>query len=275
MRVLYISEIVGKAGIWCVKSLLPALKNEYSPDVIVANADGATLGHGLGRQHAGYLLKLGIHALTGGDCLYYKKDLVDGFSSLPRVVRPANYPVESPGRGWRMVQTAMGNLAVVSLLGQVHFLRVHSDNPFTALDAISLRLRAETPFVLIDYHAAATAEKLALALYADTKVSAVIGSHGRVQTADACVLSGGTGIITDAGRTGSRDSVGGTAAEPRISEYLTGVPEWSRECWASPVLQGVVLELDSKGRCASISSFSRNGTIPEQELAKIAAQEGV
>ncbi len=275
MRIVYIAEIVGKSGIWCVKSLLPSLKKEFSPDVIVANADGATAGHGLGRQHAGYLLKLGIDVLTGGDCLYYKKDLVDGLSSLPRVIRPANYPAESPGRGWRMVQTAKGNVAVLSLLGRVHFSRVHSDNPFTALDVLSSRLRTETPFILVDYHAAATAEKLALAFHADTKVSAVIGSHGRVQTADAGILSGGTGVITDAGRTGSRDSVGGTASEPRINEYLTGVPEWSRECWASPVLQGVFLDLDSKGRCVSINPFSRNGTIPEQELVKMAAEEGV
>ncbi len=276
MKVLYIAEIVGKAGIWCVKSLLPKLRKELSADVIIANADGATGAHGLGRQHAGYLLKMGIDVITGGECIYYKKDLVEGFSAMNRVLRPANYPAESPGRGWKLVTVGTERLAVVSLLGRVNFPRVHSENPFLELDALSSRIRQETPYIVVDFHASATAEKQALFFHADGKVSAVIGSHGRVQSADETVLPGGTACITDAGRTGSLNSVGGTDADTRIREYLTSIPEWSRDTWNTPALQGVVLELGKDGKARSITRISIMGTVPEQETVKpeLAAEGG-
>lgn len=252
LRVLYIAEIVGKAGIWCVKNALPSVKAAERPDVIIANADGATGSFGLGRQHAGYLRKLGIDIITGGDSIYYKKDLVEAMETLPGVIRPANYPAESPGRGWRFVNVSGRKVAVVSMLGRALFSRVHAENPFTAIDSLGERLRAETPFVIVDFHAAATAEKQAFFHHVDGKVSACVGSHGRVQTADECVLPKGTGCVTDAGRTGSMDSVGGMDGEPKIREYLTGIPEWSRDAWARPMLQGVVIDLDASGKTERI-----------------------
>lgn len=237
---------------WCVKSGLPVLKKTEKPDLIVANADGATGSFGLGRQHAGYLRKLGVDVITGGDCIFYKKDLVEGLDSAQYVLRPANYPAESPGRGWRYVNANGTRVAVVSLIGVVGFSRVHGDNPFTALPALADRLRRETPYIIVDFHSAATAEKQAFFYHADGKVSAVVGSHGRVQTSDETVFPGGTGVITDAGRTGSLDSVGGAESAGKIREYLTRIPEWSRDAWSRPVLHGVVLDLDSNGHTAAI-----------------------
>jgi metallophosphoesterase (TIGR00282 family) len=256
MRILYLAEIVGKAGIWCVKSALADLKREEKPDVVVANANGATGSYGLGKQHAGYLRKLGIDVITGGDCVFYKKDLVEGFEQTPYVIRPANFPPESPGRGWRLQQTQKGKLAVVSLIGRALFPRVHGDNPFEALAAIASRLSKETPFVLVDFHAVATAEKQAFFWHSDGKVSAVVGSHGRVQTSDECVLPQGTACITDAGRTGSLDSVGGTDPAPRIAEYRSRLPEWSRDAWANLRVQGAVIDLGPDGKARGIRRFS-------------------
>ena len=256
VRILYISEIVGKAGIWCVKSVLPTLKTSEKPDLVIANGDGATGSYGLGRQHAGYLRKLGIDVITGGECIYYKKDLVEGIDTLPYVIRPANYPAESPGRGFRLATAGKERVAVVSLLGRVGFSRVHSENPFTLLPSLAERLHRETPYVIVDFHACATAEKQALFFHADGKVSAVIGSHGRVATSDETILPGGTACLTDAGRTGSIDSVGGSDPAPKIREYLARVPDWSRDAWARPALQGVILDLDGSGKAVSIKRIS-------------------
>jgi len=252
IRILYIGEIVGKAGIWCVKNLLPALKQSEKPDLVIANGDGVTGLYGLGRQHAGYLRKLGIDVITGGDCIYYKKDLVEGIDTMPYVLRPANYPAESPGRGWRFATVGSAKVAVVSLLGRAGFSRVHSENPFTALPQIADRIRQETPYIVVDFHSGATAEKQALFFHADGKVSAVIGSHGRVATSDECVLPQGCGVITDAGRTGSGDSVGGCESASRIREYVNRIPEWSHDAWARPELNGVILDLNGAGKTTAI-----------------------
>ncbi len=249
-----------------MKSALPALKAAEKPDLTIANADGATASHGLGRQHAGYLRKLGVDAMTGGDSSFFKKDLVESLETLPFVLRPANYPPESPGRGWRYFNAGKTRVAVVSMIGRVGFNRVHGDNPFTLLPGLAERLRQETPYVIVDFHAGATAEKQAFFFLADGKVSAVIGSHGRVATSDETVLPQGTGVITDAGRTGSLDSVGGCDPEPKIREYLTRIPDWSRDAWARPALQGVLIDLDDKGNTRSIRRVYREcGTPPEAE----------
>lgn len=249
---MYIGEIVGKAGIWCVKNVLPELKKTEKPDLVIANGDGATGSYGLGKQHAGYLRKMGIDIITGGECIFYKKDLVEGFDTTPYVLRPYNYPGESPGRGWRLVQAGKVQVAVVSMLGRAGFNRVHSENPFTALPIISDRLHKETPYIIVDFHASATAEKQAFFYHADGKVSVVIGSHGRVQTSDETILPLGCGIITDAGRTGSQDSVGGTDPAVKIQEYLTRIPDWSHDAWERPVFQGVLIDLDDNGKTVSI-----------------------
>jgi calcineurin-like phosphoesterase len=141
---------------------------------------------------------------------------------------------------------------VAVLLGQSGFGRLHGENPYARLPALLERLRRETPYVILDFHAEATAEKGVLFALADGSCSAVIGSHNRVQTADERILPGGTAVITDAGRTGSRNSVGGCAIGERIQEYLTGIPDWTRDAWEQPEIQGVCLDIDSRGKAISI-----------------------
>ena len=254
MRILYIAEIVGKAGVFALKKCLPLVLQEKKTDFIIACADGATGGNGLGRNHAAYIRKLGVHVLTTGECCFYKKDLTENLEKLPYVLRPDNLNIEAPGTGSRVFRLEKSNMkvAVAVLLGQSGFSRIHGNNPFSGLPAFFERLRQETPFVIIDFHALATAEKQTFFAMADGACSAVIGSHTRVQTADQRILPGGTAVITDAGRTGSTESVGGHDRESRIREYISGIPDWTKDAWERPELQGIVVELSESGKAISI-----------------------
>jgi metallophosphoesterase (TIGR00282 family) len=280
MKVLYIAEIVGKTGIYALKKCLPELKNTKKPDLIVACADGATGGNGLGRNHAAYIRKLGVQVITTGECCFYKKDLTENFGKIPYVLRPDNLNPEAPGLGSRIYNiggesSASKKAAVAVLLGQSGFSRLHGNNPFSSLPALLERLRQETPFVIIDFHSQATAEKQTFFAMADGLCSAVIGSHTRVQTADERVLSGGTAVITDAGRTGSMESVGGNDRDSRIKEYLSGIPDWTKDAWEKPELQGVFIEIAENGKSLSIERIRASAPpvtesgndIPEDDAA--------
>ncbi|MDR2144316.1 MAG: YmdB family metallophosphoesterase, partial [Treponema sp.] len=209
MKVLYIAELVGKAGVYAFKKALPGLKQRFPWDFLIVCADGATGGNGLGRNHAAYLHKLGANVLVTGECCFFKKDLTENFEKIPYVLRPLNLNAEAPGFGSRVFKAGSEKIAVAVLLGQSGFGRLHGNNPLAKLPSLLERLRQETPCVIVDFHAQASAEKKALFFAADGRCSAVIGSHTRVQTADECVFPGGTAVISDAGRTGSRESVGG------------------------------------------------------------------
>jgi len=256
MRILYIAEIVGKAGIYALKKCLPELKKEKNPDFVIACADAATGGNGLGRNHAAYIHKLGVNVITTGECCFFKKDLTENLEKTKYVLRPDNLNIEAPGTGSRSYRCDDKKVAVAVLLGQSGFGRTHANNPFSGLPALLERLRLETPFTVVDFHGQATAEKQTFFAMADGLCSAVIGSHTRVQTADGRVLGGGTAVITDAGRTGSAESVGGCDTDSRIKEYISGIPDWTREAWEKPALQGVFLELAEDGKALSIERVS-------------------
>jgi hypothetical protein len=255
IRILYIGEIIGRVGIFSVKKLLPALRRDLRADLVVACANGATGGAGIGKAHSVYLRKLGIDVLTTGEAAFYKKDIVEAFPRSPWLLRPLNYPPGVPGRGFRSYMTPKGPVVVAQLLGQAGFARVHLENPFHVLDAALPRFKEDAAAVLIDFRAATTAEKRAMFRYADGRVSAVVGSFGRALTADAAVSAAGTASITDAGRTGSLMSVGGMDAATRINEYLSGVPVWAKDAVESPELQGCIIEIDMSGRAASIETL--------------------
>ena len=253
MKILYIAEIVSKTGIYALKKAFPGLKKEKKPDFVIACADGATGGSGLGRNHAAYIRKMGIHALTLGEYCFYKKDLTENLGKIPYVLRPYNLNIEAPGIGSRVFTTEGGKkIGVVVLLGQNGFSRLHSNSPFSCLPSLLEKLRKETPYLIVDFHAQATAEKQALFALANGKCSAVIGSHTRVATADEKILGGGTAVITDAGRTGSMESAGGCDSESRIREYISGIPDWTRESWEKLELQGVSIEIANNGKALFI-----------------------
>jgi hypothetical protein len=262
LRVLFIGEIVGKSGIWCVKELLPKLKEAHSIDFVIADGEGATGGFGIGKNHAIYLHKLGVDVITTGECSYYKKDIVEHFSRAPYLIRPANYPPKNPGRGFMIYERDGRKIAVLSLLGIAGFKRVHLKNPFSLLPRLLETISAETKTILLDFHAVTTAEKATMFALADGKLSAVVGTHTKALTADERVLAGGTAVISDAGRTGSLESVGGLDPAIEIRKLTTLVHEYSKEAWARLELQGVVLEIDEAGKAVSITRLRESCPAP-------------
>ena len=265
MRVLYIAELVGKAGVYALKKAMPELKRRWPWDFLIVCADGTTGGNGLGRNHAAYLHKLGADVLTTGECCFYKKDLTENIEKLPYILRPDNLNPDAPGFGSRVYKTGKGKVAVAVLLGQSGFGRLHSNSPFVHLPMLLERFRLETPYVIIDFHAQASAEKKTLFFAADGRCSAVIGSHTRVQTADEHILPGGTAVISDAGRTGSAESIGGCEITSRIQEYLSGIPDWTKDAWNQPVLQGVFIDIGTDGKARSIERIRIAAPEPPQE----------
>jgi metallophosphoesterase (TIGR00282 family) len=252
LRILYIGEIVGSSGVFCVKQLLPELIKERSIDFVIANGDGATGGFGIGKSHAVYLHKLGINVLTSGECIYYKKDMVPHLSKAPYLLRPLNYPYGNPGRGWACFQAGDQKIAVINVLGQASFRRVHLANPFLLMTDLLARIRQETGLIVLDFHAATTAEKNSMFYHLDGQVSAVLGSHSKVLTADERILPGGTAVITDTGRTGSSYSVGGLDPEIEIRKLVTQIHEHSKAAWKKLELQGVLLDIDAEGKALAI-----------------------
>ncbi len=255
IKVAFLGEIVGKAGVYCVKTLLPELVKENNIDFVIANGEGATGGFGLGKNHSIYLHKLGIDAITGGECIYYKIDMTNHIKSAGYILRPANYPPGNPGHGWGVYRKKERSLGVIVLLGQSGFNRVHLSNPFSYLPEIVKRLREETKNIVLDFHASTTAEKYTMFYHADGMVSAVIGTHTKVMTADEAIMANGTGVICDVGRCGSQNSVGGLDPEIEIKKFLTQVPERSQDTWKNLELQGVILELDDAGKTEKIERF--------------------
>jgi len=252
MKVFYAAELVGKAGVYAFKKALQEIKSRYPFDFLIVCADGATGGNGLGRSHAAYIHKLGAGVITLGECCFYKKDLAEDMEKVPFVLRPENLNGDAPGIGARVYKAGNEKIAVAVLLGQNGFNRLHANNPFTALPSLLEHLRKQTRYVIIDFHAQATAEKKTLFYAADGNCSAVIGSHTKVQTADETILPNGTAVITDAGRTGSIQSVGGCEINSRVNEYLTGIPNWTKEAWDQPELQGVYIDIGKDGKAISI-----------------------
>jgi metallophosphoesterase (TIGR00282 family) len=252
MKVFYTAELVGKAGVYAFKKALPEIRKRYPFNFLTVCADGATGGNGLGRSHAAYIHKLGANVITLGECCFYKKDLAEDMEKIPYVLRPENINGDAPGIGEKIYKTENEKIAVIVLLGQNGFNRLHANNPFTALPPLLERLKKQTSYIIVDFHAQATAEKKTLFYAADGNCSAVIGSHTKVQTADETILPNGTAVITDAGRTGSIQSVGGSEINSRVKEYITGIPDWTKEAWDQPELQGVYLDIGKDGKALSI-----------------------
>lgn len=237
-------DVVGKAGRQVMRELLPGLKKEFSVDFTVANVENAAGGSGLTPRIAKLFYAYGCDALTLGDHVWDREELVDALENDPRIVRPANFPEGTPGRGWTIVKSASGQpVGIISLLGRV-FMRYHTDCPFRTLDKILPEVKKQTAVVLVDIHAETTSEKVALGHYADGRVSAVVGSHTHIQTADEKILPKGTAYITDLGMTGPYDSVIGQNKDKIIHRFLTSRPVRFETAKTDPQVHGVVVDVD-------------------------------
>ncbi len=255
MKILFIGEIVSKPGIYTIKKILPKLKKEYGIDFTIANGNGVAGGFGMGKNHSLQLKKLGLDVITSGECVYYKKDMVGFISKASFLLRPANYPPGSPGRGWGVFTVGDKKIGIVNLLGQSGYFRVHLSNPFSYLPEIVSKLRNTTDSIIVNFHATTTAEKQTMFHLMDGKVSAVIGSGTKAITADCELMPKGTAVITDSGRTGSLFSIGGLDPEIELGKFMTQVPERSKDCWDHLELQGVLLDINENGKVESVESL--------------------
>jgi len=243
IKVLFLGEIVGRAGIQCVKNGLKSLKEKYSPDYIVANAEGTTNGFGLGKAHAAQLSKLGIDLLTGGEKLFYKVDLVEGLNKMNFILRPCNFPQATPGKGYKSVMLKDKRVCIINLLSTSGFPRCSVQNPFSFMEYLLPKLKEENDIILVQFHSATTAESATLYHFLDGKAAAIISTHSKVLTADSHVSENRTAFISDNGRCGSALSVGGFDSQTEIHKLLTCLPERSKEAWSEGELQGVLVTI--------------------------------
>jgi len=252
MNVLFIGDIVGSPGRRAVEELLNRLVDHHFIDLVVANAENASGGIGITPPVADQLLNLGIDLLTSGNHIWKHKDILPYLEETDCLLRPANYPPDTPGRGFAVLETAVGEkVAVINLEGRVFMNPLEC--PFRTADQILAELSPEVKVILVDMHAEATSEKLAMGWYLDGRVSVVVGTHTHVQTADERVLPHGTGYITDVGMTGPINSVIGMKTEVILERFLTQRPQSFKVASQNIQLQGVVLKIDSQGRCQEIT----------------------
>ncbi len=252
MKILFIGDIVGRCGRSCVEQWLPVLRERHGIDLVVANGENAAGGLGITPKILAELLSEGVDVITLGNHTWRKKELAQELDKLDRVIRPANYPAGVPGRGSMVVELQNGcRVGLVNLVGRIYM--DPTDCPFTVGAREVEQLRGETPVIVVDFHAEATSEKVAMGWHLDGRCTAVIGTHTHVQTADERVLPKGTAYITDAGMTGPHDSVIGIERERVIRRFLTGMPTQFKVAKERPGLCGVIIEADEKsGRARSI-----------------------
>ncbi len=250
MRILFIGDIVGQPGRQMVARHLPALVANQAVDLVLANAENAAGGFGITPAVGEELFRMGIDLLTSGNHVWDKKEGEAYLAKESRVLRPANYPEEVPGSGVYVLRKADRSLGVVNLQGRAFLPSI--DCPFKTADREIAGLRQVTDTILVDFHAEATAEKQAFGWYVAGRVSAVIGTHTHVQTADERVLSGGTAYLTDVGMTGPRDSVIGIRPDDAIRRFITQTPKKFNLAEGAGQLSAVVLDIADDGRARSI-----------------------
>lgn len=252
MRILFIGDIVGEPGRRAVRELIPVIKRREKTDFIIANGENAAGGSGITPAMAGELFGYGVDVLTSGDHIWKRKEILDSINSDKRLLRPANYPKGAPGSGSTVVSTYSGaEVGVVNIIGRVFMQAVEC--PFRIVKDEVDKIRQKTPIIIVDIHAEATSEKIALGWYLDGLVSAIIGTHTHVQTADEKILPNGTAFITDAGMTGPFDGVIGRRKDEILTRFITQMPARFEVAEGDIELHGVIIDIDEKtGKAGSI-----------------------
>jgi hypothetical protein len=247
MLILMIGDIVGQPGRQAVSKFLPDLHQRYGLDMIIANAENAAGGFGLTSNIARELFSAGIDVLTSGNHIWAQKEIVPYLDGEMPILRPLNYPPGVPGRGYMI----SGQTMVVNLMGRTFMSDL--DCPFRAMDKLLVELKRKPPVIIVDFHAEATSEKVAMGRYLDGRVSAVLGTHTHVGTIDAQLLPQGTAYVTDIGMTGPTDSIIGDDPESVLQRFLTGMPHHLSVGKGKPILNAVMVEVaEDSGRAINI-----------------------
>lgn len=256
MKLLFIADIVGQPGRRAVKELVPRLRQQHRVDVVVANGENSAGGSGITVNTAGEIFAAGVDIITSGDHLWDQKEVIDLLGNERRFVRPLNYPAGTPGQGSAVFEAkGLPPVAILNLQGRTFMPAL--ENPFHAALAEVEKLRRTTRLIFVDFHAEATSEKVAMARMLDGQVSAIVGTHTHVQTADEQIFPGGTAFLCDGGFTGPHESVIGREIEPIIRRFMTNMPQKFEVAKGRILLQGAVIEIDEQtGRAKGIQRVS-------------------
>jgi 2',3'-cyclic-nucleotide 2'-phosphodiesterase len=255
VKILMLGDIVGRPGRTLCRERLAAWREDNKIDFVVANGENASGGNGLTVKNATELFETGIDVFTSGNHIWQQKDHEELFNKFPNIIRPANYYDELPGCGWTVAEIEGGpRVGVLNLQGQVFMDPI--DNPFRAADRFLEKIRKQARIILVDFHAEATSERVAMGYYLDGRVSAVVGTHTHIATADERILANGTAYQTDLGMVGPLDGVLGVDSQPILKKFLTGMPARFTIAKGSVVATGTMISIDSSdGKAIKIERF--------------------
>src|SRR5918995_4192670 len=253
VKLLFVGDVVGAPGRRTLAALLPELRRRHQPDWVIVNGENASGGIGLNARNAEELLDLGVDAITLGNHAFRHRDIYAVLDSDAPIIRPANYPKGDPGRGHLVLERDGARLAVVNMSGTVFVEAARS--PFAEVDAVLAELRGKVDHVLVDFHAEATSEKVAMGWHLDGRVTACVGTHTHVPTADARVLPGGTAFITDVGMTGPLGGVIGVKREQALERFVRLTNVRFETADEDPWLNAVLIEADGQGRATTIEQL--------------------
>ena len=263
MKFIALGDIASRPGREAIQKYIPILREKYAPDFIIANADNASNGLGVSTVHVKELYDYGVDLLTGGDHIWHQKDLMPHLDRAPWTLRPLNYPQGTPGKGFHILEKNNQRLLVIHAQGRL-FIDKLTDDPFAAIDKVlsGYTLGQNIDAILIDFHAETTSEKNTLAQYLNGKVSAIVGTHTHIPTADARILSEGTAFITDLGMCGDYDSVLGMEKEVPISNFRTGLKLGHLQpAKGEATLCGLFVETDAAGKAIHIEQIKMGGIL--------------
>ncbi len=263
MKILFIGDIVGKPGRTLIREAVRRLVARHQVDLVIANVENAAGGNGITRNIGDTIRDMGVDVMTSGNHVWDKREALDYIELEPRLIRPANYPAGAPGSGHVVATARSGDaVAVINVMGRVFMAPL--DNPFTVVRAEIAAVQAQARLIFVDFHAEATSEKIAMGWHLDGLVTAMVGTHTHVQSADERVLPAGTAYITDVGMTGPHDSVIGVDKRVVLNRFLTGMPGRFETANGDSRLHGVIVTADAAtGRATAIERLSLSQTAIE------------
>jgi len=270
LRVLFLGDVVGEPGRTAVIAKLPELREKLGLDFIVVNGENAAGGRGITGKITIDLLRAGASVVTTGDHIWDQKDIMGFLDLEPRLLRPINYPPGAPGHGFIILETSKGKVGVLNVQART-FMQPILENPFRSVELAIAQMHAETRTIIVDVHGETTSEKIAIGRFLDGKVSAVIGTHTHVQTADEQIFPGGTAFLCDAGMCGPIHSILGRAIEPIVTRFMSNLPTMFPVASGEVRLRGALVDIDEKtGRAISIQRIDEPGSV---EAASIAPEQ--
>ena len=259
LTVLFLGDVVGEPGRTAVIAQLPELKTRHGLDFVIVNGENAAGGRGITGKITIDLLRAGVSVITTGDHIWDQKEILSFIDTEPRLLRPVNYPGGAPGNGSIVLETAKGKIGVINVQART-FMQPILENPFRAVETVVTKMRRETGNIVVDVHGETTSEKIAMGRFLDGKVSAVIGTHTHVQTADEQVFPGGTAFLCDAGMCGPVNSILGRAIDPIMNRFISNLPASFPVAGGEVRLRGALVEIDeTTGRAVRIRRVDEHG----------------